>query len=100
MKKLPDAIENRIRRDFRGSTYLSFSLYPTETLSIISTSYYQPRLDKFNDYRFSSNTSILFEIYKNLAFKTNFNFNYDAFPVSDAIPQTQFELTNGILYSF
>ena len=95
-----EGVANGIRRDFRGSTYLSFSLYPTEILSIISTSYYQPRFDKFSDYRFSSNTSILFEIYKNLAFKTNFNFNYDAFPVSDAIPTTQFELTNGILYSF
>ena len=95
-----EMVADGVRRDFRGSTYLSFSLYPTETLSIISTSYYQPRLDEFSDYRFSSNTSILFEIYKNLAFKTNFNFNYDAFPVSDAIPTTQFELTNGILYSF
>jgi len=91
---------DRIRRDFRGSAYLSFSLYPTENLSIISTSYYQPRIDKLGDYRLSSNSSILFQIMKNLAFKTNFNFFYDAFPVSPAIPKTQYELTNGILYSF
>jgi len=89
-----------IRRDWRASAYLSFSLYPTDKISIISTSYYQPRFDKFKDYRFSSNSSLLFEIFKNLAFKTNFNFFYDAFPVSENVPQTQFELTNGILYSF
>lgn len=93
-------IGDRIRRDFRGSAYLSFSLYPTEYISIINTSYYQPRIDKFDDYRLSSDTSVLFRIRRNLAFKINFNFFFDAFPVSPNIPQTQYELTNGILYSF
>lgn len=99
-EKAADNIVDRVQRDFRASSYLSFSMYPTKTLSIISTSYYQPRLDSLKDYRFSSNTSILFEIYKNLAFKTNFNYFHDAFPVSTDIPKTQYELTNGLLYSF
>jgi len=91
---------NRVEKDVRASVYLSFSLYPTETISIVSTSYYQPKLKAFKDYRFSSSTSILFKIYEDLAFKTNFSFNYDAFPVSSNIPNTQYELTNGLLYSF
>ncbi|MFD2915350.1 DUF481 domain-containing protein [Psychroserpens luteus] len=95
-----DVIINRTQNDVRGSAYLSFSLYPTETISIISTSYYQPKLDAFSDYRFSSNTSLLFEIFENLAFKTNFNYFYDKVPVSSSIPKTQFELTNGLVYSF
>ena len=95
-----DVIINRTQNDVRGSAYLSFSLYPTKTISIISTSYYQPKLDVFSDYRFSSNTSLLFEIFENLAFKTNFNYFYDAVPVSSSIPKTQFELTNGLVYSF
>ncbi|MEM5565273.1 DUF481 domain-containing protein [Psychroserpens sp. AS72] len=99
-EKAADVISNSTQNDVRGSAYLSFSLYPTETISIISTSYYQPKLDAFSDYRFSSNTALLFEIYKNLAFKTNFNFFYDAVPVSSSIPNTQFELTNGLVYSF
>jgi len=93
-------VTNRIQRDVRGSAYLSLSLYPTETISVISTSYYQPKLDRFSDYRFSSNTSILFEIFKDFAFKTNFNYFHDAVPVSSDIPKTQFELTNGLIYSF
>ncbi|WP_299521561.1 DUF481 domain-containing protein [Winogradskyella sp.] len=93
-------IPNRIQRDIRGSTYLSFSLYPTETITIISTSYYQPRIDGFNDYRFSSNTSLLFKIFEDLAFKANFNFFHDAFPVTPDVPKTQFEFTNGLLYTF
>ncbi|WP_460218281.1 DUF481 domain-containing protein [Psychroserpens sp. MEBiC05023] len=99
-EKADNVIANRVQKDIRGSAYLSFSIYPTETISVISTSYYQPRIDAFSDYRFSSNTSLLFKILKDLAFKTNFNYYHDAVPVSNAIPNTQYELTNGLLYSF
>lgn len=99
-ERADDVIIDRVQKDVRGSSYVSFSMYPTEKLSIISTSYYQPRIDLIKDYRFSSNTSVLIEIFKNLAFKTNFNFFHDAVPVSTSIPKTQYELTNGLLYSF
>ncbi len=99
-EKASNVINDRVQKDIRGSAYLSFSMYPTKTISIISTSYYQPKLEAFGDFRFSSNTSILFEIYKDLAFKTNFNYFYDAFPVSSNVPQTQYELTNGLVYTF
>lgn len=99
-EKATDVIVDRVQKDIRGSTYLSFSMYPTDNLSIISTSYYQPRIDKLKDYRLSSNTSILLKIINNLAFKTTFNYFYDAFPVTVAIPKTQYELTNGLLYTF
>ncbi|WP_299397364.1 DUF481 domain-containing protein [uncultured Gelidibacter sp.] len=90
---------NKINKDVRGSTYFSFSIYPTETIGIISTSYYQPRLDAFKDYRLSSTTSVLFKILENLAFKTTFTYNFDAYPVV-TIPKAQYELTNGLLYTF
>lgn len=99
-EKASEGIPDRLQQDVRGSTYLSFSIYPAETISIISTSYYQPRVDKFKDYRISSNTSLLFKILDDLAFKTTFNYFFDAVPVSDAIPKTQYELTNGLLYTF
>ena len=99
-EKASVAVPDRLQEDIRASLYLSFSLYPTETLSIISTSYYQPRVDKFKDYRVSSNTSILLKILDDLAFKTTFNYFFDAFPVSADIPKRQYELTNGLLYVF
>ncbi len=99
-EKASEDISNRIQRDFRGSMYLSFSIYPSETVSIISTSYFQPKLDTLKDHRLSSNTSLLFQIFKDLAFKTTFNYFFDAFPVSEDIPRTQYELTNGLLYTF
>lgn len=99
-EKATDIVVDRVQEDIRGSIYLSFSLYPTDKISIISTSYYQPKFEAFKDYRISSNTSLLFEIYKDLAFKTTFNYFFDAFPVSTNIPKTQYELTNGLLYTF
>ena len=99
-EKATEVIVDRVQEDIRGSAYLSFSLYPTDKITIISTSYYQPKFEALKDYRISSNTSILFEIFKDLAFKTTFNYFYDAFPVSTSIPKTQYELTNGLLYTF
>lgn len=98
-EKDSDIEADRIHKDMRGSTYLSFSLYPIESLGIISTSYYQPRLDLFKDYRLSSTTSILFRIWNNLAFKISFVYNFDAYPVV-TIPKSQYELTNGLLFTF
>ena len=98
-EKASEIIENRIQRDIRGSVYFSFSMYPTDYVSFISTSYYQPKLSNIKDYRFSSDTSLLFKILETLAFKTTFTYNYDRFPVA-LIPKTQYELTNGLLYTF
>lgn len=85
--------------NLRGSTYLSFSINPTKTITIVSTTYYQPKLKTFKDYRLSSGTRLVFNIVKKLSFTTNFNYSYDAFPV-EGIPKTQYELTNGIQYDF
>lgn len=98
-EKASSIVVDRVQKDIRGSTYFSCSLYPTAYLSIVSTSYYQPKIKAFNDYRLCTETSVLFKIIETLAFKTTFTYNYDAFPVSN-IPKTQYELTNGLLYTF
>ncbi len=98
-EKSSDIVADRVQKDIRGSVYVSFSLYPTENISVISTSYYQPKLESFSDYRLSSHTSFLIKIFKSLAFKTTFSYNFDAFPIF-SIPRTQYELTNGLLYTF
>ena len=91
--------QNIYLRDFRGSMYFSFSMYPTPNIAIVGTTYYQPLLDTLKDYRISSETSISFKIIKNLSFLTTFVYMYDAFPVIN-IPKTQYQLTNGIVYTF
>lgn len=88
-----------IHRDFRSTSYLSFSLYPTKTLSIVSTTYFQPRLKEFGDYRFSNQSSLLIDLFKNFAFKTTYTFIYDKTPAV-GIPNSQYNLSSGIVYSF
>lgn len=88
-----------LHRDFRSTSYLSLSVYPTNTVSIISTSYYQPKIKNFGDYRFSNQSSLLIELFKNFAFKTTYTFTYDETPAL-GIPNSQYNLQSGFVYSF
>jgi len=97
-EKSVNEVEN-IHNDWRSSSYFSFSLYPKENITIVSTSYYQPRLDNFIDYRILSETSLSFKIIKNLKFTTSFTYMYDKFPVT-GIVQEQYLLSNGLVYFF
>jgi hypothetical protein len=87
------------QKDFRVSSYLSFSLYPSDHVTIISTTYYQPRIDKFHDYRISSQSSLLVDLFRNFALKTSYTFTYDVFPAI-GIPNSQYDFSTGITYSF
>lgn len=86
-------------RHWRSSSYFSMSLAPKNNISIVSTTYFQPRFSMFSDFRVSSQTTIALEVFKNLRFTTNFTYQYDEFPVI-GIPKEQYVLTNGLLYSF
>jgi putative salt-induced outer membrane protein YdiY len=81
----------------RLSSYFSFNLYLDGNLSWIGTTYYQPAIKNFNDYRIATQSSLTYSFTKKLAFKTKFSLNYDAFPVN-GIPQTDYNLSSGIVY--
>lgn len=98
-EEIDNSAEAAIHRDFRGSLYFSFSLFPKDNISIVSTTYYQPRLDEWGDFRISNDTSIALEIFKNLSFKVGITYFYDEFPPV-GIPREQYKLTNGIAYTF
>lgn len=88
-----------IHNDWRSSSYFSMSLFPTDNITIVSTTYYQPRFDKISDFRATNQTSIVLKVVKNLSFSTTFTYQFDEFPVV-GIPKEQYRLTNGIVYSF
>ncbi|GEQ85348.1 hypothetical protein ULMS_08560 [Patiriisocius marinistellae] len=88
-----------LQKDFRGSTYLSFSLYPTNNVSIVSTTYYQPLLKEISDYRISSQSALVVSMFKNFGLKLAYTFIYDAQPAV-GIPNSQYDFTTGINYSF
>lgn len=83
--------------DWRNSTYFSFSLYLNDNIKLISTTYFQPRLDKFSDYRTSHQSELNIKIVKKLMFTTTFYLANDTNPM-DGIPKKEYELTNGLMY--
>ena len=88
-----------LQRNLRGSTYLSFSLYPTERITVVSTTYFQPLLKNFEDHRISSQSSLVIELFKDFAFKTTYTFVFDKFPAI-GIQRSQYDFTSGIAYTF
>lgn len=86
-------------RDIRGSAYFSFSLYPNDNISLVSTTYYQPLFSQLSDYRIASESAFGIKIYKKLMFKLTYQFTYDSEPAID-IQNSQYRLATGILYSF
>lgn len=88
-----------IQRDFRFSSYISFSFYPKDGLSLISTSYYQPKVDQFSDHRFSNESTLSIALFKNLGFSASYVFIFDAFPAV-GVPRSQYRFNTGLTYSF
>jgi len=97
-EELSDGI-TPIQRDFRSSSYLSFSLYPAKTVAFVSTTYYQPRIEDFGDFRLTSQTSLVIDLFNNFAFNTTYTFRYDETPAV-GIPNSQYNLESGFVYSF
>ena len=92
-------IENTRNNDLRLSAYFSFSLFPKDGISIVSTTYFQPKINAFSDLRWSNDSRVTFKIIKNLAFNVQLTITYDNYPAL-GIPKTQYKLVNGLIYTF
>lgn len=88
-----------LQRDLRWSNYLSFSMFPSENITLVSTTYYQPRIDQFSDFRISSESSLVVGLFKNFGLKTTYLFVYDAVPAI-GIPNSMYNFTTGFTYTF
>lgn len=86
-------------RDFRFSGYASFRWSPVKNTTVTSTTFYQPKIDEFGDFRIFSTNSLLFNVVKGLSIGVNFIATYDSFPATD-IPKYQYKLLNGLTYTF
>ncbi len=83
----------------RLSSYLTFSISLGKNADLTSTTFYQPNIADFNDYRIANDTSFELTISKHLGFKTGFNLLYDTKqPVG--IPELVYSLRNGLSFKF
>lgn len=97
-EKLRDEV-TPVQKLARGSTYFSASIYPLDNITIITTTYFQPKFSDFSDHRVSNQSSLLIKLFENFAFKTSYTFVFDAYP-AEGIPNSQYNLTSGVVYSF
>ncbi len=88
-----------ILRENRMSSYFSFTLLPEEAVTFISTTYFQPVLSDFGDYRLSNETSLYLNITEKFAFSFSFNYNYNSSPPSE-VPSSTYYFKNRLEYAF
>jgi hypothetical protein len=67
--------------------------------TLINTSYYQPRIDYFTDFRFSDNLDIIFKITKRMSYVLSLEYIIDNKPLP-GIPGDIYSLKNSLVFDF
>lgn len=88
-----------ITNDHRLSSYVSFSLKIKDNLSLINTTYFQPRFNKFSDYRLSSQTDLKIGISKHFSFLLSYLYYLDTFPAV-GVPKETHYFSNALVFDF
>jgi hypothetical protein len=86
-------------RTVRNSDYLSLLWKPSASLSLSSTTFYQPRLSRFADFRILNDETVTVGFTKHLSLTVSWDYLYDAFPVT-GVPRSNYTLETGIKYLF
>jgi hypothetical protein len=89
--------ETPSKNESRMSPYFTLTIVPLSNLKVVSTTYYQPRLDDFTDYRILHVDQLKIDVSKKFAFTVDFSYLYDAFPQPD-VPDKNLALSMGVKY--
>ncbi len=92
--------EEAISDKIRFTSYLSLFYAVNKQLSLSSTTYFQPAISDFEDFRILSNSKMLIKIIKHLSFSFSIDFRYDNQPpkLKDETDMKKYDL--GILNGF
>jgi len=88
-----------IHRDQRISSYFTFSLFPEELVTLTSTTYGQPLLADFKDFRLTNETNLSLEVTKKLIFNSTFKYAFDSRPPV-GVPRNIYSFSNGLELTF
>lgn len=88
-----------VHSDSRLSSYFTFTLNPEETVSFTSTTYGQPLLGDWKDYRISNETTLSLDISKKLTFNASFKYAFDSRP-PNGVPHNIYSFSNGLEITF
>lgn len=86
-------------KDHRASSYFSFTLMPTETVTMTSTLYAQPLLRDATDYRISNESTLVVAITKKFSLNVSFKYAYDSRP-PEGVPLNTYSFSNGLELQF
>ena len=99
MFEYEEEVEGIIRQDQRISSYMNLRLSPAKNVEFNSTTYFQPLIDKWSDWRINTVNSLLIQISSNLKFKSSLTFIHDQFP-PESIPEETYSFVNGLVIRF
>ena len=88
-----------ISLNWRNSNYVSFSIYPNSQLDLVSTTFYQPLISLFNDFRILNQSRLRVKATKKLSLSINYNYLFDHFPPLGT-PETNYTFSTGLDYDF
>lgn len=91
--------DDTIYLDHRLSAYFSFTIDPKLPFSITGTTYYQPLLKDWRDFRVAGMYNFKMRVWKRLDVKIDFSFLYDARPPA-TVPSFVFGLATGLVFRF
>ncbi len=84
-----------IRRDHRLSSYLSLKTKIANHVDFYSTTYYQPLVNNFKDFRLSTQNNLIFAINQRLKLNTSFSLIFDS-RAPDGAPKLTHALKMGL----
>lgn len=83
--------------DLRNSSYVSFTYLPKENIELISTTYFQPLLKQFRDFRILNQITLGVKATQHFSLEVKWNYLHDRFPAGDA-PRTTYLFATGLKY--
>lgn len=91
-----------VYRDHRLSSYFSFNLQAFSNLTLSGTTYFQPVITEFSEFRISTKTTATFKITDKLSFNVSFSLTHDTKLSRDVpgVPATVYSMVNGLRFSF
>lgn len=88
-----------IHRDFRNSTYFSFTFKPNDIVKLSSTTFYQPLLRNPGDFRILNQEDLTLAVTQRLSVVLAWNYVFDRYPV-EGVPESNFTFKTGFKYIF
>ena len=85
--------------DLLSANYLSFDGQFSENVGINTITYFQPKITNYGTYRLANETSIRFQISKNLSFRVIYSLTHDSRD-REGIRKTNYVLKNALNFTF